>query len=40
VILQSKLTWERSEQIDLGVDLAFNGKLNFTADYYKKQQEI
>ncbi|WP_029596523.1 SusC/RagA family TonB-linked outer membrane protein [Flavobacterium sp. ACAM 123] len=32
-----KLTWERSEQIDLGVDLtAFNGKLNFTADYYKK----
>jgi hypothetical protein len=40
VILQSKLTWERSEQIDLGVDLtAFNGKLNFTADYYKKNNK-
>jgi hypothetical protein len=36
-----KLTWERSEQIDLGVDLtAFNGKLNFTADYYKTTRDL
>lgn len=32
------LTWETSEQLDFGVDLrAFNGSLNFTADYYNKQ---
>jgi TonB-linked SusC/RagA family outer membrane protein len=31
------LTWETSDQIDIGADLAFfNNKLNFTVDYYKK----
>ena len=31
------LTWERSEQTDLGIDLrAFNGKFNFGADWYNK----
>ncbi|MCH2033495.1 MAG: SusC/RagA family TonB-linked outer membrane protein [Tenacibaculum sp.] len=31
------LVWETSEQLGFGVDLrAFNSKLNFTADYYKK----
>ena len=31
------LTWETSDQIDLGVDAHFlNGKLVFAADYYKK----
>jgi len=31
------LGWERSEQVDLGVDFrAFNYKLNFTVDYYVK----
>lgn len=31
------LTWERSEQIDIGVDLrAFNGRFNFGADWYNK----
>ena len=31
------LTWERSEQTDIGVDLrAFNGRLNFGADWYNK----
>jgi TonB-linked SusC/RagA family outer membrane protein len=32
-----QLTWETSEQIDLGLDLAFfNNRLNLTVDYYKK----
>jgi TonB-dependent starch-binding outer membrane protein SusC len=32
------LTWETSEQFDIGLDLAFlNNKLNFTVDYYKKK---
>lgn len=31
------LVWETSEQLDLGVDLrAFNNRLSFSADYYKK----
>ncbi|SNR48268.1 TonB-linked outer membrane protein, SusC/RagA family [Lutibacter agarilyticus] len=31
------LTWERSEQTNIGVDLrAFNGRLNFGADWYNK----
>lgn len=31
------LTWERSEQLDLGVDLrALDGRLNFAADYFIK----
>jgi len=31
------LVWETSEQLDLGVDLrAYNNKLNFSVDYYKK----
>ncbi|MCL5130486.1 TonB-dependent receptor [Algibacter sp. L4_22] len=31
------LGWERSEQLDLGVDFrAFNSKLNFSVDYYIK----
>lgn len=32
------LTWETSEQIDLGIDLrAFEGRLKFTTDYYDKK---
>lgn len=32
------LTWETSEQFDIGLDLAFfNNRLNFTVDYYKKK---
>jgi len=31
------LTWERSEQTDIGVDLrAFSGRMNFGADWYSK----
>lgn len=31
------LTWETSEQFDIGADFAFlNNRLNFTVDYYKK----
>ena len=31
------LTWETSEQFDIGADLAFlNNRFNFTVDYYKK----
>ena len=34
----SNLTWETSEQTDLGVDvLLFSKKLNITADYYRKK---
>jgi TonB-dependent starch-binding outer membrane protein SusC len=32
-----QLTWETSEQIDIGADFAFfNNKLNLTVDYFKK----
>jgi len=32
------LTWETSEQLDLGIDLrAFDGKLRFSTDYYDKK---
>ena len=32
------LVWETSEQLGFGIDVrAFNSKLNFTADYYKKK---
>lgn len=32
-----KLGWERSRQLDIGLDLsAFDGKLNFTAEFYNK----
>ena len=34
----AKLTWETSEQLDLGVDIAmFNNRLNVVADYYNKK---
>lgn len=33
----AELGWEKSKQLDIGVDLsAFNNKLTFTADYYNK----
>ncbi|TYA74391.1 SusC/RagA family TonB-linked outer membrane protein [Seonamhaeicola marinus] len=33
----TNLVWETSEQLDLAIDLrAFNNRLSFTADYYKK----
>ncbi|WP_229216411.1 TonB-dependent receptor [Dyadobacter sp. 3J3] len=33
----SELTWEKSDQLDIGFDLAtFNNKLIFTVEYYKK----
>lgn len=33
----SRLKWERSNQTDIGLDLfAFNGKINFAFDYYKR----
>jgi len=33
----SELTWEKSDQLDIGFDLAtFNNKLVFTVEYYKK----
>ncbi|MDQ6478181.1 TonB-dependent receptor [Dyadobacter sp. LHD-138] len=33
----SQLTWEKSDQLDIGFDLAtFNNKLIFTVEYYKK----
>ncbi|GEP96704.1 SusC/RagA family TonB-linked outer membrane protein [Chitinophaga cymbidii] len=32
-----ELRWERSKQLDVGLDLsAFDGKLNFTAEYYNR----
>ncbi|MNK15196.1 Vitamin B12 transporter BtuB [compost metagenome] len=32
------LKWEQNEQLDLGIDIAiFKGRLNITADYYKKK---
>lgn len=34
----SKLRWEVTDQVDMGLDLAlFNNKIRFTADYYQKQ---
>ena len=36
----SDLKWEQNKQLDLGLDLKlFKGKLNFTADYYKKKSK-
>ena len=36
----SDLRWEQNKQLDLGLDLRlFKGRLNFTADYYKKQSK-
>jgi TonB-dependent starch-binding outer membrane protein SusC len=33
----SSLKWEKSDQLDLGLDLAtFNNKLTFTFEYYRK----
>ncbi|MBV4358259.1 SusC/RagA family TonB-linked outer membrane protein [Pinibacter aurantiacus] len=33
-----ELTWETSEQTDIGLDLSFlNSRLNFSVDYYKKK---
>ena len=33
----SIITWEKTNQVDVGVDLdAFNGKLNFTGDFFIK----
>ena len=33
----SDLKWERTSQVDLGLDLSLlNNKLNFTVDYYSK----
>ena len=33
-----ELVWEKSEQFDIGLDLrAFDGKFNFSTDYYKKE---
>jgi TonB-linked SusC/RagA family outer membrane protein len=37
VLGNKDLTWETSEQLDLGVDLRFfKSKMGFTADYYRK----
>lgn len=37
-MVNTDLRWERSEQLDLGVDLRFlEGRLSVTADYYNKQ---
>lgn len=37
LLANPELTWETSEQTDLGIDIrALNGKLSFSADYYKK----
>jgi len=37
VLSNDKLTWETSQQLDLGLDLGFfNDKLRFTADYFVK----
>lgn len=36
-MINTNLKWERSEQLDLGIDLrTLEGKLSFTADYFKK----
>jgi TonB-linked SusC/RagA family outer membrane protein len=36
-LANANLEWERSEQLDLGVDFrAFNSRLNFSVDYYVK----
>lgn len=37
-ISNPQLTWEKSEQTDIGLDLAFlNNRLNFSVDYYNKK---
>lgn len=34
----SALKWEQNKQVDMGLDMGvFDGRLNITADYYKKQ---
>ncbi|WP_245994862.1 TonB-dependent receptor [Mangrovibacterium diazotrophicum] len=36
-LVNTDLRWERTQQLDIGIDLrAFAGKLNFSVDYYKK----
>ncbi|PZX20073.1 TonB-linked SusC/RagA family outer membrane protein [Breznakibacter xylanolyticus] len=36
-LTNSSLVWEKSEQLDLGIDIrALGGKISFSADYYKK----
>jgi len=36
-LINKDLRWEKTEQLDLGLDLrAFSGKLNFSMDYYHK----
>lgn len=36
-LLNPALTWETSEQLDIGLDLSlFNSRLTFTTDYFKK----
>jgi len=38
LLANPELTWETSEQIDLGIDLRFmEGKLSFSADYFNKK---
>ena len=36
-VANDDLSWESTAQTDLGVDFAFLGRFNFTADYYKKK---
>lgn len=39
-VANSKLKWETSEQIDLGLDMGFlSNKLTMTADFYRKDQK-
>ena len=36
-LINTDLRWERTQQLDLGIDLrAFEGKMNFSVDYYRK----
>ena len=38
IVPNSDLTWETSEQLDLGIDMRFlSGRLAFSADYYNKK---
>ncbi|WP_126970256.1 SusC/RagA family TonB-linked outer membrane protein [Gynurincola endophyticus] len=40
VVGNEKLKWERTGNLDIGLDLEFfNGRLNFTTDYYHKRTE-
>jgi TonB-linked SusC/RagA family outer membrane protein len=39
-LINTDLRWERTSQLDIGVDLrAFNSKLNFSVDYYNKKTQ-